>query len=364
MKKILLSIFAIILGTCFVIGLDALVKLSRQENIEPEDEVIDTYNNYGLLYGMKPSNNILYSNNELVCYEDRVVTFFDDKDISYSHISNLCRRLKKATDNKAEVYFVPMPKRVIYEAGYEEDKEKYDNYINKVNSTAGKHVNVIDLREQYDKLTDEFVFYRTEDTITAYGGVCAGQYIAEKIGMEPHNTDDYEVTLFNKYVGDCISLLGEYYDEKKISDSVYLSARNIDEDPMYIYKYKGNEYSERLSEKDGYYERPAVLSSSPGKVAFVGGNFYHAVITGNSKAQKDGVLIICDSSGKMIAPYLADYYKKVYVSNIARDDDLTVSSLQKIIRVYGIEEIIWAQEAGNAGSEAYTNSLNYIGGAL
>lgn len=354
MKNKYLFIPLTILGLIVLIVLDALVKApSKKDETVKKTEKKDQYNSYGLPNGQSLSEDILFETDDIVCFEDRLVKRFSYSNEQLSAANSTFDKLKQLSNS--ELMLVPIPGRVIYEEGYSTDKEEYSRFIDALRETMPEECNLVDLREVFRKYSDEYIYYRTENSITPLGGLYAANYIVTEKGGEALNRDKFQTFMYNDFRGDFYESIEKQYENAGDYETVSL-LEAIPKDPLKTYLINAENFSEILyTTQEEYYKRPAILTSSIGDTAILGRSFLYIDIKGKARSfPEESVLLICDDAGKCIAPYLAYYYKKVMViqmSNSMITDELLMKLTDEC------DYVVWAQMAEEFGTDISINMI-------
>ncbi len=356
LKKVLLGL-SIVCGAFMLFFLDGLIgqpARSKEKYIKPESK--DSYNEYGLPNGVELSEELIFSNDEVVCYTDRIFKHFVADGDSPGDIAKACDNISAGIQGIDHFIIIPVPSRIMYEDGFEEDKEEYEQFVSGLKSSILKEWMMLDVKECFDTHPDENLYYRTHDSITLLGGLYSANALVDSLGGEPLSRDKFQTFQYNSEYGSL------YVNWMRSSDLTATQRERMSEmapDPIYSYAINGRTFNEVLykSETDSY-ERPAILMSSVAGGEAIGSGFLRAVIDGEGRSFPGSIaFIVGDSSADKIAPYLAYYYDTVCVIAINGEDDIR-STVSKLRMDYETADFIWAQNAGKMGERAYSKVLN------
>ena len=336
-------------------GMEKLQSVEQQSVYVPETR--DLYNNYGLKNDQSLSKTKILETQDQVIYTDRI---FNINQISEDHIS-YAADIMKALQKKSgkDTYIMPIPERAVFESGYENEKEKYSDFIEKLESFFLDPSVVLNPLSELEKHQYEYIYFRTENNWTMRGAFYGAQVIFEELGYEEENLDAYRKYVFGNANGKLISLAASKYT----TDGLYEKIKNIAKDPFYIYINGSNPNREELTfeNKQGQLQtlkRQMIQFNSSGSHAVIGTDYEHSVVEGRGKGQRKGnLLLIADTRGKMMISYLSEIFEKVYVSNIYEDTDL-IQNLDEVLEKYNIEYVIWAQDVAETGNKSYMKALN------
>lgn len=320
-------------------------------------EIRDLYNNYGLKNDQSLSKTKILETQDQVIYTDRI---FNINQISEDHVSyaaDIMKKLQKKIGKDA--YIMPIPERALFESGYENEKEKYSDFTEKLEASFTDPSVVLNPLSELEKHQQEYIYFRTENNWTMRGAFYGAQVILGELGYDKENLDAYREYVFGTFSG---NLLLETL-EKDTTDEIKKGIENMEKEPFYTYLNGSNPNREELTfeNKEGQLKtlkRQMIQFNSSGSNAVIGSNYKHSVVEGRGKGQRKGnLLLIADTRGKMMIPYLSEIFEKVYVSNIYEDADL-IQNMDEIMEKYNIEYVIWAQDVNEIGNRSYMKALN------
>ena len=336
-------------------GMEKLQNVKQQSVYVPEKR--DLYNNYGLKNDQSLSKIKILETQDQVIYTDRI---FNINRISEDHIS-YAADIMKALQKKSgkDTYIMPIPERAVFESGYENEKEKYSDFIEKLEASFSDPSVVLNPLSELEKHQDEYIYFRTEDSWTMRGAFYGAQVTLGELGYEEENLDAYRKYVFGNVDGKLISSAAVEYT----TDEIYEKIKNIEKDPFYIYINGSNPNREELTFKNKQNQiqtvkRNMIQFNNSGTNAVIATSYMHSVVEGRGKGKRKGnLLLIADTRGKMMISYLSEIFEKVYVSNIYGDADL-IQNLDEILEKYNIEYVIWAQDVAETGNKSYMKALN------
>ena len=336
-------------------GMEKLQSVEQQSVYVPETR--DLYNNYGLKNDQSLSKTKILETQDQVIYTDRI---FHINQISEDHVS-YAADIMKALQKKSgkDTYIMPIPERAVFESGYENEKEKYSDFIEKLEASFSDSSVVLNPLPELEKHRYEYIYFRTANSWTMRGAFYGAQVVLGELGYEEDNLDAYREYVFGTFEGDLLLEASEKYR----TDEIKKDLDNMEKDPFYIYINGSNPNREELTlkNKQGQLQtlkRQMIQFNSSGSHAVIGSDYEHSVVEGRGKGQRKGnLLLIADTRGKMMISYLSEIFEKVYVSNIYEDADL-IQNLDEILEKYNIEYIVWAQDVAETGNRSYMRALN------
>ena len=333
--------------------------MEKLQNVKQESvyvsETRDLYNDFGLKNDQSLSKTKILETQEQVIYTDRI---FYINQISEDHIS-YAADIMKALQKKSgkDIYIMPIPERAVFESGYEKEKEKYSDFIEKLEASFSDPSVVLNPLPELEKHQYEYIYFRTDNNWTMRGAFYGAQVILGELGYNKENLDAYREYVFGTFEG---NILLEAL-QKYTTDEIKKDIENMEKEPFYIYINGSNPNREELTleNKEGQLQtlkRQMIQFNSSGSHAVIGPDYEHSVVEGRGKG-KGNLLLITDIRGKMMISYLSEIFEKVYVSNIYEDADL-IQNLDDILEKYNIEYIVWAQDVAETGNRSYMKALN------
>lgn len=169
--------------------------------------------------------------------------------------------------------------------------------------------------------------------------------------------NEYEEYVYNTFLGS-LALeedLRNYIPSDIPYDSLYyyLLPGTVDDAEVFDIDSIGKKVS---------YKKPLITSSGTNLGAFIEGGYTRAIVEGESHDKEradEKIMLICDESGKLLAPYLKDYYDGVYVVNI-REDYEFIDDIQEIVEEHNISEMVIAQSVIEMGAKGHYRALSKV----
>lgn len=365
MRGIVILLLGLVILTLFMFLQNVIV-----ENNDSEPTKIvkimkkDLYNGHGLPLEQDLSTEIIYQENGIVVYTDRLFRLFEYKEDNISRTAKMMDELQKRLPKSITLSVMPIPLRSTIVETYGDQQQKYSDYLNRLGNELTDDVNLIDVAPTLNAQREQYIYFRTEDSWTARGAYYAAVEAAKKIGVEPIPLEGYEEHMYKQFIG---SLRQKSQLLLKQGTDEYDKIISIPDDLTYYYLLpNGNNRTEiwkSVAGKSVSSKSPTITKSGLGTATFVGGtSFEWAVVEGDKKSEekKDAsLLLISDNNGQILAPYFANYYKSVVVVNINKYNNLA-NNLDSLIEKYQITDIVLAQRANNMGNSSVSRAINSL----
>lgn len=354
MNKKIGFIITVIFSLIVFIGLDYIINMDSSDDPTKNIEVIEEEDPRGFIEKEKLSKSIIYEDDKILLYEDRVFEHFSYKKEDIENLSKAFENLKKELPKDVNSYVVPVPSRIIFEDGYDKDKLNYDQFYNKVEEEFLDLAKVVDLRNTLSFHKDEYIFYRTSDSITARGGYYASEKVINSMGIDLKiPLKEYNEHKYNEYIGSERYLINLEIDN---TSKEYDLLTSIPPDLTYFYLLPNSmNVSEvfLLDNEVGLRSRkqPTVVKSGTGGGAMISGKkFQWALVEGDGKdkaKKNETLLLIGDTSSRYMLPYFSNYYKNIYYVNIKWNKMLGSEKqmIKDIFKEYEIKDVVYAQDA-------------------
>lgn len=355
--------------------------LHQKEQGRVETEQKDIYNEYGLPNGTGLSWRTITEDDAAVYYTDRIVSTekIDSERVPY--VLDAGAALLRAAGDETELFLLPIPTRLTASEGSaaEQDstdglsrgmqqrsriqeqssaaQEEYEALIGRLETLASDWITIVNPLSELLEHAGEYTYFRTEDSWTMRGAFYGMQSLRSALGKEPEKLSHYRTYVFGSFEGELLRLAEQSYDGTEYEEKI----RAIPNDPFYIY-LKGDVPNREIlirrnsEEEQTRVKRHLVLMNDGGIGSIVGTGYEYSVAFGNGEGS---VLLVCDSRGKLLAPYLTELYETVYVVNVRRYRELG-TLLQEIAASGGVREIVWAQSATEMGNSTYMRALNVL----
>ncbi len=306
------------------------------------------------------SQKVILENEQMVCYEDRAFELFSYQQEEIDHMAAVTKGVLERCPALEQVYVMPVAPRSIIESGYsgyEEQKSAYQRYLKVLSQKLPLKSKMLDVSEALLQHKEEYVFYRTEESWTTRGAYYGAEVFLSEIGREPIPLEQYEEYVYSSFLGD----MKYREDIAKIEEETLC----FTEDQVYYYALEGTSQRAEVKKEDDNgvtinYKKPLYTPSTRNLSAIIDGDYIEAIVEGDTVDTlntDNHLLVICDGAGKLLVPYLKDYYDGIYVVNVYEKENL-FQDLPKILDQYHIAEVLIAQKASHMGEKTYQRALS------
>lgn len=326
----------------------------------PPLEAGEKYNSCGLPDNAALSDKIIAQGGSWVAFEDRIICLNVSAPESVGYAAEKAEDLLKAVPSIERFCIMPIPERAVFETGFEDSRERYCTFVEELGSAVGDGVTVIDPLPGLDAHSDEFIYYRTENSWTMRGAFYGAQAFRSALGYAPDDLNAYRTYMLGSFFGDAYSAAMS----DGIAETADAALQSIEPDPFYIYLIGTNPNREELTFKNKAGEeqterRRTIQLNGYGPSAVIGGTYRHSAIDGSGEGS---LLFLTDSAGDMLISYLSEMYEKIYAVSISSDKDFP-QNIGSICETYGIRTVLWAQAQTRLGDRSYMRALNGLDGA-
>lgn len=351
---ILLSLDSIVNKTWVVDSIER----DSQGQINSEVE----YNSFGL-QGQVLTENIFYEDDNYIFYEDRILKKFNYKREYIENEKTILQNLSNIIPDNAKIYMIPIPKRIVWEGKQLDEIKEYMSFIDELYNIVPKSVELLDPLPKLKKHSDEYLFYRTDDSWTSRGAYYASELLYQKMGINPILLEEYDTHQYRALQGDNKVFSMELYsNHSEIAEKI----ARIPDDPSYYYlipmgmnrAIRTKEYREVILNENVVLVSKIRLGNS----AVIGNEYLWALAEGESKSEekKDKTaLLLSNLDGHMIVPFLTPYYEKVYVINTIYHK-YNEEEFKMIFKEYNVSDVIIAQDSENIGDPSKSKFFNGI----
>lgn len=257
----------------------------------------------------------------------------------------------KVPDKK--VYCMLVPTRIAFYGPeeYRTGSHSAPDGINIAYSQLSPSVTSIDAYSALLQHTDDYIYFRTDHHWTARGAYYAYSAFCDKNGLSHAPLSAYQSGRLDNFVGTMYR---------------YTNSENLKNNPDYV------EYFMPIVEASGeFYSSPAMSDGKPLRIistnitdtsskymCFIQGDKpLERIVTSNQNGKK--ILVIKESYGNAMVPFLLENYNEVYVLD-PRQDGVKDMNLTEFVNNNGINEILFINYLMAPSNSKYMTALNNI----
>lgn len=337
---------AVLAGICLVCVLAAAAHhlLAPLPEVPGEPPAAGQYHNQGMAQGMQLETAPVEITDDYVVFTDRVLLRFRVPAEEIALDAAVYKSVLDLIPEEVNQYVMLVPLRIFYEQDWRGYAGDMQTAAEQFAALMPQDCTCISLFDALPSGENQYIFYRTEPFWTAEGAYYGA---AEFLGVKGETIpalQSYREELYQSFEGSLFKLTGQ----SKGDDTTY-------DDRAYFYTQPDFYNQERLyrRQEDGSYRavlEPVLSKSRTGLSAYVGNyTFSHAIIKGSVKNGKT-LLLIGDSSARIMASYFTEAYETVYVINqIWYSQDETVFS--EIFQDYSVTDVLMVESMSALGSE-------------
>lgn len=263
---------------------------------------------------------------KVLIYKDSAYALFPFSEDSGNYYANTLKRFRKEAGEDVTLYsmLVPTSMEFLKEERFQKLTDSQKTAIDYVNARLHGIVPV-DAYTPLMEHSDEYVYFRTDHHWTALGAWYAYTGFARAAGFEPVSLDQYKTSTIEDYVGSMYETTG--------SSNL---KRNPDTITVY-HPFTQNEY--HVYYGSGIKMKVIDMSHADKKIkyrVFLSGDRPLGIIktdVGNGKK----ILVIKDSYGNAMVPFLLPHYEEIYVVDPRQYE----KNIYNLIRNNGIQEVLF-----------------------
>lgn len=191
-----------------------------------------------------------------------------------------------------------------------------DNKADKINSSdqqkaiqniykkITKPVQKIPLYDTMMQHRTEYIYFRTDHHWSALGAYYAYRQFCEKTARTPNELSQYQRKSFGSFIG---TFYGDSNKNKSLRKDKIEAYYPLSKLTMKTRTDQGKMVTSQVIEDASGYGISAKYS------AFLGGDHPYSIITNKEVQNNSACIVVKESYGNALVPYLADHYHKVYV---------------------------------------------------
>lgn len=250
----------------------------------------------------------------------------------YIRMTNTAAASLEGMDVRLVSLPIPTSIGIMVEKEYQEKLNcaPQDDIIDYMHAGMRDDVIKVDLYQTLVDHNDEYLYFRTDHHWTALGAYYAYTEICNALGYEAAPLDSFEEWDMGTFHGSLYG--GAAFSSKLTADNVYAYIPQGDIEMM-IYQDGINGFSWPLLTDMSNKE------TNTKYMTFLAGDHALAIVTNNSLPDGPSCVVIKDSYGNPLIPFLTQNYHKVYVIDYRK---YTVMKLKNFVTEYEINDVILA----------------------
>lgn len=292
---------------------------TRTETPVPEDiNIIKLPEESG---NTKENNNFekIYSDGETSSFPSGIVISGNSAYEQYTYIDSIASRYAGITSSIAgklkgiaDVYNIVIPTSIGItfpdnkkNTSGSSDQEKS---LEKINSKMSGNVKVVPLYNEMMKHRKEYIYFRTDHHWTAKGAYYAYDTFCKVKQIMPVKLKDFKKVSFGSFAG-------SFYKDTNQNPA-------LKKDTLYVYYPAGcqdGSISLKYTNKDGVQAKGSLIEDASGYgeslkySTFIEGDNPYTVVENNSLDDNSSCIVVKESFGNALIPFLVNHYQKIYV---------------------------------------------------
>ncbi len=272
--------------------------------------------------------------------------------------ANVIDTFAESLDASVNVYSMVIPKASAYYIGqvegYQHLASRNKDNIDAISNTTGNRVVDVDIYNTLGLHANEPIYLRTDHHWSALGAFYASTVFAEKAGVSYSPLESYTEVSRQGYLGTMYKYTN-YSPILKNNPEDFL-VYYPDADYTVTYYSSSDLQSKPRSHDGGFFWEISDEQRSSWYSTFIRGDSYSVKAVSNECKNGRKLLIVKDSYGNALAPYMLEGFEEIYIVDARK----YTRSLKETISAYGITDVLFAECTFSAVSENYINSLEEI----
>lgn len=319
-------------------GIDFGIEIENDNGNKGNTEEKDNHNH-------STENEVSFKGSILIS-GTRAMEVFMNSSTMTSNYASLVNKTAAAMPEGVQFYSMIAPTSVEfygtknYSSGVYSQKDAINSAYSKIDNSVIK----IDAYSYLNKVTDEYIYFRTDHHWTARGAYQGYLAFCNATQQTPVKLEELETGKIDNFVGslykasnaDVIKKNPDYVEYFKtrvdVNATVYANGEMKNGKPCYVVA--------RAVNSDNKY------------LAFIGGDQpLEKIVTSNKNGKK--ILVIKESFGNALVPFLCDNYEEVYVL----DPRKTNFDLPEFVEKQGIGEVLMINYSFAMANKTFSDSL-------
>lgn len=290
----------------------------------------------------------------MLIVENSAYEYYNFNLAAADNFSAAINRASQILDGKSKVYSMIIPTSMAitlpedFNGSTNSDDQK--KAIDYMYSRITPNVNKIDIYSTLMAHKDEYIYFRTDHHWTSLGAYYAYRDLMTAKGAVPA-----ELSGFNEYKFE--GFLGSFYAE---------SGQNakLGNNPDYVLAYEPKQLQKiHTFTKSGEINYSIIsdgnrLSAANKYLSFVCGDHPYGIMTNPEIADGSSCLVIKESFGNPLVPFLTQNYQTVYVVDYRYINQVFPGTLRQFVDERGIQDVMFINNVSATRSPALVNAMS------
>lgn len=290
--------------------------------------------------------------NGIIRVDNRAMELIGYNDKNSTNYCNLVSKVADALAGICKVYCLPITTSIGIMVP-DDIKINYKNQGDSIDKILGKmSANVIgvDIYENMMKHRDEYLYFRTDHHWNGIGAYYAYEVFCQVKGVTPYTMEQREEVIFDGFLGTLYTNKNVNKDPAlKPADSVY-AYKPYHNVTMTYYDNKGN------GTKWSVISNVKNYGSGSKYLTFAAGDQPLAIFKNSSVTDGSVCIVIKESYGNALLPYVVDHYSTVYEIDYRHWKGDLIAYAKEV----GADDILFANNVGMISSSGLVGKLGNI----
>ncbi|MBB6695540.1 hypothetical protein H7B90_29535 [Cohnella xylanilytica] len=297
----------------------------------------------------KPGEVVQVGSVRYLIMDDRAVTLFEYSADAAERYAKALNRFRERTDSAIRVYsmLVPTSAEFVDASGYESMNDSQKEAFAHIDDGLDPAIVRVDAYGALKSRAGEYLFFRTDHHWTAIGAYYAYVQLMDTMGEKPIDYGRFEKGTIEGVLGSDYKATGSAKLKAHPDTLTYCL-------PLGSYKYYAYTKQDKPLEKKAVDPRYAKLGNGAYAV-FLGGDYpWGAIETGTANGRR--ILVVKDSFGNALIPYLIPHYETIYYI----DPRSYGGSLTGFLRDRDIQDVLFLNNSTVARNSSVAESLDRL----
>ena len=288
----------------------------------------------------------------------RALEIYSSNEIMASRYAEILNNFAASLDSSVNVYSMVIPKASAYYLelanGYE--SRIYDNKkdIDKISETFNGRVIDVNVYNILGLHANEEIYFRTDHHWTSKGAYYASSILASKAGVGFADLSTYREERREGYIGTMYKFSN--YSTTLLNNPEDFVTYYPNANYTVTYYDRSDLTTAPYVHKSGFFWRVGDNAKSSWYLTYINGDAYSVKAVSENCKNGRKLLIVKDSYGNAIAPYLLDSFEEIYIV----DGRFYERNLKETINENGITDVLFAECTFSATSGEYQKYLKEL----